>query len=241
MDLRSHFPVLERLSYLNAGSVGPVPAEAAEAARAELDAQVTEGRGGKPSFDHLIELGDRLRTRVAAVVGCETGELALTGATTDGVNTVLAGLELAPGDEILTTDEEHPGLLAPLGLARRRRGVEVRMVPFDRIAGEVGPRTRLVACSHVSWLNGKVVDTAGLRDAGAPVLLDGAQGIGAVPLDVAELGCDYYAALGPEVAVRPGGQRLPVRARRPDRRAVARRARLRLAGGPAEGAGAGPA
>ena len=117
MDLRSHFPVLERLSYLNAGSVGPVPAEAADAARAELDAQVAEGRGGKPSFEHLIELGDRLRTRVAAVMGCDTAELALTGATTDGVNTVLAGLELAPGDEILTTDEEHPGLLAPLGLA----------------------------------------------------------------------------------------------------------------------------
>ena len=217
MDLRSHFPVLERLSYLNAGSVGPVPAEAAEAARAELDAQVTEGRGGKPSFDHLIELGDRLRTRVAAVVGCETGELALTGATTDGVNTVLAGLELAPGDEILTTDEEHPGLLAPLGLARRRRGVEVRMVPFDRIAEEVGPRTRLVACSHVSWLNGKVVDTAGLRDAGAPVLLDGAQGIGAVPLDVAELGCDYYAGSGQKWLCGPvGSGYLYVRADRID-------------------------
>ncbi len=225
MDLRSHFPVLERLSYLNAGSVGPVPAEAADAARAELDAQVADGRGGKPSFEHLIELGDRLRTRVAAVMGCDTGELALTGATTDGVNTVLAGLELAPGDEILTTDEEHPGLLAPLGLAVRRRGVSVRVVPFDGIAGEVRPETRLVACSHVSWLNGKVVDTGGLRDAGAPVLLDGAQGIGAIPVDVAELGCDYYAGSGQKWLCGPVGQRLPVGARRPDRGALARRAR----------------
>ena len=62
MDLRSHFPVLERLSYLNAGSVGPVPREAAEAAKAELDDQVEQGRGGKPAFEHAIELGDRLRT-----------------------------------------------------------------------------------------------------------------------------------------------------------------------------------
>ncbi|HEX5909323.1 MAG TPA: aminotransferase class V-fold PLP-dependent enzyme [Thermoleophilaceae bacterium] len=205
MDLRSHFPVLERLSYLNAGSVGPVPAEAADAARAELDAQVAEGRGGKPSFDHMIELGDLLRTRVAAVMGCDTGELALTGATTDGVNTVLAGLELEPGDEILTTDEEHPGLLAPLGLAMRRRGVQVRVVPFDAIAAEVRAETRLVACSHVSWLNGKVVDTAGLREAGAPVLLDGAQGIGAIPVDVAELGCDYYAGSGQKWLCGPVG------------------------------------
>jgi L-cysteine/cystine lyase len=121
------------------------------------------------------------------------------------VNTVLAGLDLQPGDEVLTTDEEHPGLLAPLGLARRRRGIEVRMVPFDEVAREVGPRTRLVACSHVSWLNGKVLDTAGLREAGVPVLLDGAQGIGAVPVDVAELGCDYYACSGQKWLCGPQG------------------------------------
>jgi len=197
--------VLERLSYLTAGSVGPVPREAAEAAKAELDDQVDQGRGGKPAFERMIELGDSLRVRVAGVLGCEPGELALTGATTDGVNTVLAGLDLQQGDEVLTTDEEHPGLLAPLGLARKRRGIEVRMVPFDEVAEHVGPDTRLVACSHVSWLNGKAVDTAGLRDAGAPVLLDGAQGIGAIPADVAELGCDYYAGSGQKWLCGPVG------------------------------------
>ena len=205
MDLRSHFPVLERLSYLNAGSVGPVPREAVDAAKAELDDQLARGRGGKPSFEHPIELGDRLRGRIAAVMGCDVAELALTGATTDGVNTVLGGPGPAPGDEILTTDEEHPGLLAPLGLAARRRGVRVRVVPFDGVAGEVRPDTRLVACSHVSWLNGKVVDMAGLRDAGAPVLLDGAQGIGAVPVDVKEIGCDYYAGSGQKWLCGPLG------------------------------------
>ena len=205
MDLRSHFPVLERLSYLNAGSVGPVPREAVEAAGAELEDQLEQGRGGKASFEHAIELGDRLRDRISALLGAAPGEVALTGATTDGVNAVLAGLDLQPGDQVLTSDEEHPGLLAPLGLARKRRGIEVHTVPFDEIAAHVGPDTRLVACSHVSWLNGKVVDTAGLGEAGAPVLLDGAQGIGAVPVDVAALGCDYYAGSGQKWLCGPVG------------------------------------
>ena len=70
------------------------------------------------------------------------------------------------------------------------------MVPFAELPGEVSPSTRLVACSHVSWVSGRVVDTQALAAAGAPVLLDAAQAIGAVPVDVRALGCDFYAASG---------------------------------------------
>jgi len=205
VDLRSHFPVLERLSYLNAGSVGPVPREAAEAARRELADQLEQGRGGRALFEHASELAERLRSRVAAIMNADAGEIALTGATTDGVNAVLAGLDLGPGDEVLTTDEEHPGLLAPLGLARKRRGIEVRVVPFAEVGASAGPQTKLIACSHVSWLNGQVVDSAALGDCGVPVLLDGAQGIGAVGVDVRELGCDFYAGSGQKWLCGPIG------------------------------------
>ena len=205
MDLRSQFPVLERLAYLNAGSVGPVPRAAAEAARCEITDALENGRGGYAQFERAFTLAERLRARVAGLFGAETHEVALTGATTDGVNAVIGGLELGPGDEVLTTDEEHPGLLAPLGLARRRRGVQVRTVPFDEIAGEVRPRTRLVACSQVSWLTGRMVNSAALRDCGVPVLLDGAQGLGAVPARVKDLGCDYYAASGQKWLCGPVG------------------------------------
>jgi len=205
VDLRSHFPVLESLSYLNAGSVGPVPREAAEAAERELVDQLEHGRAGKASFERATELADTLRARIAALMNARVGEIALTGATTDGVNAVLAGLDLGAGDEVLTSDEEHPGLLAPLGLARKRHGVEVRVVPFAEIGAAAGPKTRLIACSHVSWINGKVVDSAALRDSGVPVLLDGAQGIGAVPVDVRELGCDFYAGSGQKWLCGPVG------------------------------------
>jgi len=210
--LRAQFPVLEHVAYLNAGSVGPLARAAADAAAADLRLQLEHGRGGKAHFDHAQALADRLRARIARLFGCDAWEVALTGATTDGVNAVLSGLDFEPGDEIVTSDEEHPGLLAPLAAARERRGVEIRVVPFDAVAEAVGPRTRLVACSHVSWISGQVVDVAALAASPAPVLLDGAQGLGAVPVDVRALGCEYYAASGQKWLCGPvGGGYLYVR------------------------------
>jgi L-cysteine/cystine lyase len=79
------------------------------------------------------------------------------------------------------------------------------VVPFAEIAGEVSSSTRLVACSHVSWVSGRVVDTAALASAQAPVLLDAAQALGAVPTRVGELGCDYYACSGQKWVCGPEG------------------------------------
>lgn len=203
--LRAQFPVLGRVAYLNTGSVGPLARAAADAAAADVGLQLAEGRAGIAHFEHAAALAERLRARVAGLLGCDPWEVALTGATTDGVNTVLAGLDLEPGDEVVTSDEEHPGLLAPLASARDRRGIEIRVAPFHAIADAVGPRTRLIACSHVSWVSGRVVDVEALATAPAPVLLDGAQGLGAVPVDVRALGCEYYAASGQKWLCGPVG------------------------------------
>jgi L-cysteine/cystine lyase len=202
---RAEFPVFEHLSYLNAGTEGPVPSAAVDAARQRIEFEARNGRSGKPFFEALLEMAQSLRAAYAGLLGCGAEDVALTGSTTDGVNTVLAGLDLRLGDEILTSDEEHPGLLAPLGQARRRHGVRVRVVPFDRVAEEVSAHTRLVACSHVSWVSGRVVDTATLNDSGASVMLDAAQAIGAIPVDVDRLGCDFYAASGQKWLCGPEG------------------------------------
>jgi selenocysteine lyase/cysteine desulfurase len=202
---RAQFPVFERLHYLNAGTEGPVPAAAVEAVKARLDADATGGRCGRAYIDRVLDQAAHLRAGYARVLGCAPSEVALTGSTTDGVNTVLGGLEWTAGDEVVTSDEEHPGLLAPLGRLRRRFGVEVRVVPFAELAGAVGASTRLVACSHVSWVSGRVADTAALAATGVPVLLDGAQGLGAVPVDVGELGCTFYAGSGQKWLCGPEG------------------------------------
>jgi L-cysteine/cystine lyase len=191
--LRAEFPVLERYAYLNAGTDGPVPAAAVAAARDELAAQLEEGRW-TAHFERRFELQDELRAFYARVMGCHVGDVALTTSTSEGLGTVLAGLDLGPGDEIVTSDSEHPGLIGPLKAARDR-GVKIVEVPFCELANAVSAGTTLVACSHVSWVTGEVAPAA-LAEAGVPVVLDGAQGSGAVPVDVRQLGCAAYAAAG---------------------------------------------
>ena len=118
---------------------------------------------------------------------------------------VVAGLGLGRGDEILTSDAEHPGLLGPLVAARDRVGVTVRAVPLSDVAGEVSPRTKLVACSHVGWLRGDVAPSFTSVPPDVPVLLDGAQGVGAIPVDVAALGVAFYAGSGQKWLCGPVG------------------------------------
>jgi L-cysteine/cystine lyase len=204
-ELRAQFPVLERVAYLNAGTNGPVPRAAFDAVEASLREQLEEGRSNRAWFDHQIERIDELRGRAAALLGATTADVALTGSTTDGINAVLHALDLGPGDELLTSDEEHPGVLGPLATARDTRGATVRVVPFDELPGEVRPETRLVVTSHVSWATGRVVDMAPLAASDALVALDGAQGLGAVPVNVRALGCDFYAASGQKWLCGPGG------------------------------------
>jgi len=202
---RAEFPVLETKAFLNAGTDGPVPRRAADIARERVEDELTQGRAGRPHFDRMIAAMDRRRELVAGLISCEQDELALTHSTTDGVNIVLGGLDIQPGDEILTSDEEHPGVLAPLAGARRRCGAAIRQAPFAGLASAVTEKTKFIATSHVSWVGGKVIDAAALRDTGVPFLLDGAQGIGAVPVDVRELGCDFYAASGQKWLCGPDG------------------------------------
>src|SRR5947199_43653 len=81
----------------------------AEAAEARIRHELEAGRSGKEHFEELKELAAAVREKVALPFGCTPERVALTRSTTDGVNTVLTALELGPGDEVLTTDEEHPG------------------------------------------------------------------------------------------------------------------------------------
>jgi L-cysteine/cystine lyase len=192
-DLRAEFPVLERVAYLNAGTDGPLPAAAVRAAQTELEAELGLGRA-TPHFMRRFELQDKLRAGYARVMGCDAADVALTTSTSEGIGAVMAGMDLGPGDEIVSSDQEHPGVLGPLKAARDR-GAEVRLVPFSELANAVRATTTLVVCSHVGWVSGEVAP-AELAQVGVPVVLDGAQGSGAVPVDVRRLNCAAYAAAG---------------------------------------------
>jgi selenocysteine lyase/cysteine desulfurase len=202
--LRAEFPVLGQLAYLNAGTDGPLPARAVAAAGEEFERQAQEGRHQR-HVERRKELTGELRAAYAALLGCETSEISLTTCTSDGLAQTIAGLRLGPGDEILTSDEEHPGLLGALAGAHELRRVTIREVPLEEIANAVdGPTTRLVACSHVGWVSGRLAP-AELSELDVPVLLDGAQGVGAIPCDVRALGCDAYAGAGQKWLCGPDG------------------------------------
>src|SRR3954454_11027376 len=111
---RESFPVLQELAYLNAGSVGPLATEVVEAGAAEEQRALREGRGGHAAFERLLDARERARTLLAELVHAEPAQVALTSSTTDGCQIVLAGLDLGPEDEIVTTDAEHFGLLGPV-------------------------------------------------------------------------------------------------------------------------------
>jgi L-cysteine/cystine lyase len=207
--LRAAFPVLEETAYLNAGTCGPVPAAAQHAAVEAWRYATAEGRSSA-FYQRLVPLAEQLRERYAGLLGAPADEVALTAGTSDGCGHVVGGLGLGPGDEVLTADDEHPGLTGPLIAAREQRGVTVRAVPLAEIPGAVTENTTLVACSHVSWHSGALAPVAEIVAAArahgdVPVLLDGAQGVGAVDTDVAALGVDFYAGSGQKWLCGPVG------------------------------------
>jgi L-cysteine/cystine lyase len=196
-EARAQFPVFERYAYLNAGTNGPLARATAEAMLAQERADLELGRGGPAYFERALELRDRVRAKLAAAAGVEPERLSLATSTTNGCNIVLAGLGLGPEDEVVTTDGEHFGLLGALAVSSARvRVAPVRELPADEsleaLRREVTPRTRLLALSHVCWMTGNRVPVEELREAtGLPLLVDGAQSVGAIPVDAAAV--DYYA------------------------------------------------
>src|SRR5690606_10990457 len=133
---------------------------------------------------------------------------ALTHSTCEGLNTALMGMTWDRGDEVITTSEEHPGLLKPLAQLGHRYGVVTRVAEIGdgggdvvgAIAAQLTSATRVVALSHVLWSTGAVLPLREISDFAREnellVIVDGAQSGGQVPVDLHALGIDAYAMAG---------------------------------------------
>jgi isopenicillin-N epimerase len=182
--------------YLNHGSFGACPRpvfDVYQAYQRELERQPVEFLARERGLGKLL---DGARTRLAAYVGANVANLVFVPNATTGLNSVMRSLELAPGDEILCGDMEYGGMQILLEFVAKRTGATVAAQPFAEL--EPGPRTRVVFCSHVEWISGRVNDLAPVIDAAhaadAIVVVDGAHAPGQIPLALDELGADVYSA-----------------------------------------------
>jgi L-cysteine/cystine lyase len=214
--VREALPATAAGIYLNAGTAGPLPTEVHEAMAEVAARQLRVGRATEEDHLELLQRMDEARAAVAAVSVAEPGSIALTHSTTGALN--IAGWAIAwqAGDRIVTTRSEHIATLGPLSTLRDRFGVELVLADIGEddaatlaaLDRAIGSGTKLVAVSHVTWTTGtrlpiaRIVELAHAR--GALVAVDGAQAIGAIPVDVGALGIDFYAIpahrwlLGPE-------------------------------------------
>lgn len=216
--VRAALPSLSAAIQLNTGSVGPMPAEVA-AAMTELETYERDfGRAQYEYWLDSLQRMDEARAAVAAVLGGDLDEVAITHATTDGMNLGTWAVDWSGGGRAVTTCHEHPGGVGPLYSVCDRFGVELGFAEFagdasdDEIVAQldrlITPGTRLVSISHVLWTTGMVMPVARIAELaharGALVLVDGAQAAGAIPVNVRDLGVDMYAVpaqkwlLGPE-------------------------------------------
>lgn len=216
--VRAALPSLSAAIQLNTGSAGPIPAEVA-AAMAELE--IYERDFGRAQYEYYLDSLQRMdeaRAGVAAVLGGELDEVAITHAATDGMNLGTWSIDWRAGGRAVTTCHEHAGGVGPLYSICDRYGVDLGFAEFsgdasddeivDRFDRLITPGTRLVSLSHVLWTTGLVMPVARIaalaHERGALVLVDGAQAAGAIPVSVRDLGADMYAIpaqkwlLGPE-------------------------------------------
>ncbi|HEX4452382.1 MAG TPA: aminotransferase class V-fold PLP-dependent enzyme [Kofleriaceae bacterium] len=206
------------LAYLQTGSLGPTP-------RPVLDRTIAIWRELERDPTALgygpLEQGmETVRAKAAALLGCGLHELVITTSTTEGMNWVVQGVPLVAGDRILTTDQEHPGGRVGWDFVAKRYGavIDVVKIPLDehdaaaivaRFANSITPQTRVLSFSHVLTSTGlrmPVAELAALaKQAGAISVVDGAQAVGGIAVDVKQLGCDVYATSGHKWLLGPKG------------------------------------
>lgn len=213
---REMFPALASNDhvYLNSGGSGPPPDYVLEAMRDADDfcsgPAYLEGVG---LFARQAAYASRARGAAARLVGADPDDLALTLNTTHGMNLGVSSIDWREGDEVISATTEHPGCLVPLHNLRRRFGVKVNLVSppvtTEEIEAALTPDTRLIAISHVDWTNGEILPLqeicAVARESDVLTLIDGAQSVGNIPVDVPATGADMYAFTGHKWMLGPEG------------------------------------
>ena len=223
---RGQFLIPAGVAYCNTGTLGASPRQVVEALtqgiqrlETELAAWPYEQADGEPltGYQHL----DTIRAAAGRFINATVTEIALTQNATMGMNFLANGLDLAAGDEVVSTDQEHGGGISPWRLLAKRRGVVVKELPLEAalaespeavvrlFAGAMTPRTKVVMFSHITSGLGALLPAREIcalaRERGALAIVDGAQAVGQIQVDVRALGCDAYVGSPHKWMMAPKG------------------------------------
>jgi L-cysteine/cystine lyase len=212
---RQQFPALTNKAYFNFGGQGTLPQASLDAIQKAYQYIQQHGPFSASVNAWVIEEANQTRVAIASELGVPVESIALTEDVTVGCNIAMWGIDWQPGDHLLLTDCEHPGIVAIAQEIARRFKVEVSTCPIMEtlnqgdataiIAQHLRKNTRLVVLSHLLWNTGQVLPVQEIVDAcrshstGSQmirVLVDAAQSVGSLPLNLTELGADFYAFTG---------------------------------------------
>ncbi|MBZ8119210.1 cysteine desulfurase [Roseovarius sp. LXJ103] len=217
--VRADFPILSRevngkpLVYLDSGASAQKPQVVIDAiTRAYSEEYANVHRGLHYLSNLATEKYEGVRGIIARFLGvADERQIVLNSGTTEGINMVAYGWAMPrfePGDEIVLSVMEHHANIVPWHFLRERQGAVLKWVDVDSAGGldaqavidAIGPRTKLVAISHLSNVLGTKVDVkaicAAAREKGVAVMVDGSQAAVHMPVDLDDMGCDFYAVTG---------------------------------------------
>lgn len=212
------FLLPEWRAFLNNGSLGVAPRPVVQAVVDYLNRSAALNVEEYPRWGY--ETLDEIRQELAEFFGCQKDELALTHNCTEAMSTIVNGLDLKPGDEVVLTDQEHPSGLCPWLQKQARFGIQVREVKIpipphspeqitDLLVSAIGPRTRVLSFSGITTRTGLVLPVRQISDAarakGVLSVVDGAHMNGQVPVNLHELGCDLFAGSPHKWMFAPAG------------------------------------
>lgn len=216
---RQQFPALANKAYFNFGGQGPMPQTAMNAVIQAQDEIQRIGPFGSEVNAWLIQQTKATRVAIATELNVPSETITLTEDVTVGCNIAMWGIDWKAGDHILLTDCEHPGIVATAREIARRFSVEVTTCPIMAtlnngdpvaiIAQHLRPRTRMVVLSHVLWNTGQVLPLEKIvvccRNNNTKLMVDAAQSVGLLSLNLGELGVDFYAFTGHKWLCGPPG------------------------------------
>jgi L-cysteine/cystine lyase len=221
---RQQFPGLAHKVYFNFGGQGILPRAAMEAILDTYHYIEQVGPFGGKINAWLRNKTAETKQAIASELGVTPETIALTENVTVGCNIALWGIEWEAGEQILLTDAEHPGIIATVKEIARRFGVEIATCPISATLNQGDPvrvigdylqaNTRLVVLSHILWNTGQVLPLQEIVEVchnfphgtkPVQVLVDAAQSVGTLPLNLTESGVDFYAFTGHKWLCGPSG------------------------------------